>query len=301
VQKRALPRWALTRAIGVASTLVVVATAVACAASSHQDAADHHRSAHHQPATSADGIHAPRGAYVTASARELAGLPRADYSAVIPGLFGFASASAPRGLAEYTLASDAALYSARAGEAVARLPARNFLHEPTVVDVVTIKGAWALVLTPARKALPSQAAGHAPAQTAAWLRASLLTRRVALSDTIIIAVRAQTLTIKTPDSSRTFHVGVGAPGTPTPTGVTGYLQTRYLDPSQGESVYPIQLTSLHATAADEPYRGSDGGLIGIHYDADHTGAISHGCIRLTPDALTAVNVLPLGTPVVMTR
>ena len=30
-------------------------------------------------------------------------------------------------------------------------------------------------------------------------------------------------------------------------------------------MHPIQLTSLHATAADEPFGGSDGGLIGIHF------------------------------------
>jgi lipoprotein-anchoring transpeptidase ErfK/SrfK len=66
-------------------------------------------------------------------------------------------------------------------------------------------------------------------------------------------------------------------------------------------VYPIQLTSLHATTKDEPYGGEDGGLIGIHYNQTTTGAVSHGCVRLTAEAIQAVNRLPLGTPVTMVK
>jgi len=275
---------------------VLAAAGLAYASAPHQSAG-----VRHPAAGAAGGWPVPAGSFTAPSGLRLAGLPAADYSAVLPGLLGFASASAPKGLAEYRLTSDAALYSSRADDPVARLPARNFLAQPTVVDVVTIRGRWALALTPARKELPSKAGGNAPAQTAAWLRASLLAHRRTLSDVVTISVAAQTLTIRTPLSARVFRVGVGAPGTPTPTGVTGYLQTRYLDPSQGESLYPIQLTSLHSAAADEPYRGSGGGLIGIHYDAAHSGAISHGCVRLTAAAITAVNALPLGTPVVIDR
>ena len=66
---------------------------------------------------------------------------------------------------------------------------------------------------------------------------------------------------------------------------------------QGQSEHRIQLTSLHATGSDEPYGGADGGLIGIHYQAQASGAVSHGCIRLSAEAVAAVDALPLGTPV----
>jgi lipoprotein-anchoring transpeptidase ErfK/SrfK len=114
---------------------------------------------------------------------------------------------------------------------------------------------------------------------------------------IEISVGRQQLMIRGPGGTRRFPAGVGGDGTPTPTGVTGYLQARYLDPRQGQSVFRIQLTSLHAVAADEPYGGSDGGLIGLHLGSGS----SHGCIRLGPDAIAAVDALPLGTPIVLVR
>ena len=94
-----------------------------------------------------------------------------------------------------------------------------------------------------------------------------------------------------------FPAGVGAGGTPTPTGVVGYVQARYLDPAQDQTVHPITLTTLHSSAADEPYGGDDGGLIGVHYESAARGAVSHGCVRLDGDAIDAVNALPLGTVV----
>nr|WP_101848763.1 L,D-transpeptidase [Zhihengliuella sp. ISTPL4] len=61
-----------------------------------------------------------------------------------------------------------------------------------------------------------------------------------------------------------------------------------------------QLTSLHSAAVDEPFRGDDGGLIGLHYDTTSNGAESHGCLRLTQQALEAVDALPLETAIVIT-
>ncbi|MFP3381144.1 L,D-transpeptidase, partial [Bacillus sp. SIMBA_069] len=70
---------------------------------------------------------------------------------------------------------------------------------------------------------------------------------------VVISVARQTLTIEDLSGAvqQSFAVAVGAPGTPTPAGVTGYVEERYLDPQQGQSTYPIQLTSLHSSAQDE--------------------------------------------------
>ncbi|WP_301217547.1 L,D-transpeptidase [Leifsonia virtsii] len=228
-------------------------------------------------------------------------LPAADYRAVIPGLIAEPS-SAPWS-SVFQLQADAPLFGSDRAVPVARFEARDFLGEPSVVVRVAVDGPWSLVLVPSRQVLPSQSsATHpAPAQSAGWLPTSALTPRGAVKNRIVISVSAQSLTITDAAGrpEQTFSVGVGAAGTPTPIGVTGYLEAQYLDPAQGQSVHRIQLTSLHATAADEPYGGADGGLIGIHYEAVSSGAVSHGCVRLGAQAIAAVDALALGTPIVI--
>lgn len=234
---------------------------------------------------------------------EIAALPAAVYDAVIPGLL-------PAPVGELTAPTahrvmfDAPLFGADRATPVARIPATDFRGQRTVVVPIRLDGPWALVLTPARQVLPSQVAvgaAAAPAQTAAWMPAASLAGTTTLAKSVRISVGEQSLSVLDASGAVTasWKVGVGTDETPTPTGVTGYLQARYTDPDQGQSVHPIQLTSLHATAADEPFGGSDGGLIGIHYFEQSSGAVSHGCVRLPADALTAVNALPLGTLVVI--
>jgi lipoprotein-anchoring transpeptidase ErfK/SrfK len=242
--------------------------------------------------------------YAAPTAVQVAALPEAKYDAVIPGLIAYTAVSAPEGATTaYTLSSDTVIYGADHSEAVARFAATNFLGEKSVVVPVAFDGSWALVLTPARQALPSVAPGNAPAQTAGWVRAERLTKDHPLTHRINVSVKDQTLTIVDATGAKTasFSVGVGTPSTPTPTGVTGYVQARYLDPAQGQRTYPIQLSSLHSAAADEPYGGNDGGLIGVHHYFASNGAVSHGCIRLPKEAIIAVNQLPVGTLISITN
>jgi lipoprotein-anchoring transpeptidase ErfK/SrfK len=230
---------------------------------------------------------------------EIAALPEATYDAVIPGLLEAPADAHPT--KSYQVDFTAVVYGSDRITPVARVSARNFMNEPTVVVPVKTDGAWYLILLPSRQSLPSRAAAgtKAAAQSAAWVATSALTSPHTLATRIVVSVGAQTLTITDAAGKpiQTFTVGVGTPDTPTPTGVTGYLQARYLDPAQGQRVHPIQLTSLHATGADEPYGGSDGGLIGIHYQDLSAGAVSHGCVRLDTAAIDAVDKLPLGTPI----
>lgn len=240
--------------------------------------------------------------YVAPTAAQVAALPAAKYDAVIPGLMAYAAVTTPEeATTAYTLNFDTAIYGADHSEAVARFDAINFLGEKSVVVPIAFSGSWALVLTPARQALPS-ATGSAPAQTVGWVRTERLTEDHPLTQRINVSVKDQTLTIVDATGAKTasFSVGVGTPSTPTPTAVTGYIQARYLDPAQGQRTYPIQLSSLHSATADEPYGGSDGGLIGLHYFSASNGAVSHGCIRLPHEAITAVNRLPVGTLISIT-
>lgn len=228
---------------------------------------------------------------------EVDALPPAVYDAVIPGLMGYEQTSTAGFTHAYSASADVPVYGTDRRTPVAKLPASNFLGEPTVIVPVEIRGEWALVLTPARQATPSRSGGMAPAQTAGWVPMALLSKGTRLDATVHISVSAETLTVVRGETSTVYAIGVGARETPTPTGTTGYIQARYEDPAQAQ--YAIQLTTLHSAAVDEPFGGDDGGLIGVHYNATSTGAVSHGCIRLSYDALDAVDQLPLGTPVVI--
>lgn len=233
------------------------------------------------------------------SDEDIAALPPVTYDAVIPALLPYADTTRSSATV-YTLRADAPLYGADRSQAVARFPAINFLGEPSPVVVVAQRDEWAFVLTPSRRELPSQrpstATQPAAAQTAAWVPLALLENGQPVTKRIIVDVSDETLSIVEHDNViSTFPIGVGASDTPTPTGVTGYLQARYLDAAQGQAEHRIQLTSLHATAADEPYGGNDGGLIGAHFQTTARGAVSHGCLRLDADALTSIDTLPLGT------
>jgi len=241
--------------------------------------------------------------YVAPTASAVAALPEAKYNAVISRLIAYTPHGTPTAArATYEVARDTPLYGRDQTVPVARFAAKNFLNEPSVIVPVQADGPWTLVLTPARQTLPSQHPGAA-AQSAAWIRTDTLVEVHALTAHILVSVGAQTVSIVSESgrTTATFQAGVGATGTPTPTDVVGYMQARYLDPAQGQTIYPIGLTSLHSTAADEPFGGHDGGLIGIHYEASHSGDISHGCVRLDGPSITALDRLPLGTSVIIEK
>jgi lipoprotein-anchoring transpeptidase ErfK/SrfK len=283
------------RAALVAIVAVLVAgLGIAGALASHPAP---HRTASQAPTTRPTGD--ATTPYHPLSATAIAALPEVRYDAVVAGLA--ASTDPPvnaTGAADaaYSIAADTPIYGSDRMTPIARFSATNFLGKPTVVVAIETDGDWARVLTPARRALPSQSGGRAPAQTAGWIRTAALIDPVVLPRRIVVSLAAQTLTILAGQSvERTFRVGVGTPSTPTPHGVTGYLQARYLDPAQNQTRHPVQLTSLHSSTADEPFGGGDGGLIGAHYERTATGAVSHGCIRLSTAAIETVNSLPLGT------
>jgi len=227
---------------------------------------------------------------------DLDALPAAIYNAVIPGLLTYKDTNAKTITAAYQAKSgDVPVFGADQHTPVAKLPAKNFLGEPTVIVPVRTSAKWALVLTPARQTKPSQSDGTAAAQTAGWVPLQSLTKTSTLDTAVTVSVSAQTVTITRGDQKVSYKVGVGTKKTPTPTGTTGYLQARYEDTNQAD--YTIQLTSLHSAAADDPMGGTDGGLIAAHYNPSNSGTVSHGCIRLTAAALAAFNQLPLGTPI----
>jgi len=256
-----------------------------------------------QPTTSLTA-RAPTGpVYIHPDAATLARLPDADYDAVIPGLLDAATAvGLPLPVKTFTLKADLTpLYGAdRSGGPVATLPFLNFLGSRTVVVPIRADGEWTEILTPSRRELPSASAGAgAASQTMAWVRTDQLVVSARLTRYVLVSLSKNTLSIvNTRDgvASATYSVGVGKADTASPVGLT-YLQARYDDPEQvaGHQIY---LTGAHSSVADHPF-GPDQGLVGIHWNAVHSGAVSHACIRLDAAGDRAMSRLTLGTPVLV--
>lgn len=250
-------------------------------------------SAASEPTPSSSATVVPAVPHVDAAA--LAALPEARYSAVIAGLMPFDRTVTSDSV--FQLRADAPLFGATRTTPVARFAASDFLRQPTTVVGLERQGDWELVLTPARQQLPSTAGGSAAAQTSAWVPVASLREVSTPTSRVVISTKDQTVSVVSSGRAavQRFRAGVGTADTPTPTGVTGYLEQRYVDPAQGTGDHPIQLTSLHSSAADEPYGGHDGGLIGLHWNATTSGVVSHGCVRLDAEAVAAIDALPLGT------
>jgi lipoprotein-anchoring transpeptidase ErfK/SrfK len=108
------------------------------------------------------------------------------------------------------------------------------------------------------------------------------------------------------DGSVVVHapVGVGRAVSPTPAG-TYYVVSRIrpLDPASVYGAFAFGL-SAHSNVYARFGFGGDG-RIGLHGTNDPSGVghdVSHGCIRMTNRAiLRLARILPLGTPVTITR
>jgi lipoprotein-anchoring transpeptidase ErfK/SrfK len=94
-------------------------------------------------------------------------------------------------------------------------------------------------------------------------------------------------------------VAIGSPQYPTPTGL--FYITDPIDlhdqPNLGYGVFAIGLSG-HSDVLSE-FGGGDGqiGIHGTNNPGDIGRDVSHGCVRLTNDAIERLSQLPLGTPV----
>jgi lipoprotein-anchoring transpeptidase ErfK/SrfK len=162
------------------------------------------------------------------------------------------------------------------------------LKVPQRLLVQERRGGWLRLVLPVR-----------PNGTTGWARA----QDVLLQNDpyrVVVQLGAHHLTVYSGASVLTQDtVAIGAPGTPTPTG-TYYLRVllKAPDPTTVYGPYAYGLSG-HSEALTT-YLGGDAEL-GIHgnNDASVLGqSISHGCIRMSNDKITALaGLLPLGTPV----
>jgi lipoprotein-anchoring transpeptidase ErfK/SrfK len=113
-----------------------------------------------------------------------------------------------------------------------------------------------------------------------------------------VSVAAKTLSLY--DNNvlmKTYPVATGTGGTPTPLG--NFFLTELLAPTNsGYGPYAFGLSAFSEVLSSF---GGGPGQIGLHGtdDAASIGrAVSHGCIRMTNDDITALaKLLPLGTPI----
>ncbi|WP_243719781.1 L,D-transpeptidase [Actinomadura sp. KC06] len=184
--------------------------------------------------------------------------------------------------------SETAPVSAQPGApAVAELPATQ-LKGDTWVPVVETRPGWRRVLLPSR-----------PNGVTGWIPDSGL--KVARSAHVIkVDVSDRKLTLLNAGRKEgTWSVAVGAPKTPTPTGRTFVLASLAPPkPTYSPLILPV---GSHSETLDT--FGGGPGTVAFHGwpSASVFGkAITHGCVRVPPDALKRLAKAPLGTPVHVT-
>ncbi len=159
---------------------------------------------------------------------------------------------------------------------------------PVTFLAVRDYGEWVQVLLPVR-----------PTGTPGWVKGVELSR-IAVTHRIVVDLSSNTMQIENEGAVvATFPISTGTGGTPTPAGLF-YVRELVV---QARSDGPYGPFVFGLSGYSEVLNDFDGGegAIGIHGTnrPDAIGdSVSHGCIRMTNDAIIAVSkTLPLGTPV----
>ncbi|MEW2355533.1 L,D-transpeptidase [Spirillospora sp. NPDC029432] len=172
------------------------------------------------------------------------------------------------------------------GTPVATLPAEQ-LGGPTWVPVVESRPGWHRVLLPSR---PNRVTGWIPG-TADKVETARSSHQVKVD----LSDRRLTLTDKGRKAG-TWSVAIGEGKTPTPTGRTFLLALlKPAKPTYSPLILPV---GAHSETLDT--YGGGPGTVAFHGwpSKDVFGkAVTHGCVRVPPDALDRLSKVPLGTPV----
>jgi lipoprotein-anchoring transpeptidase ErfK/SrfK len=174
------------------------------------------------------------------------------------------------------------------GEVTTSLANPTATGAPLTFLVLESSGDWLRVLVPVR-----------PNGTTGWVQAG----DVDLARTHLrVEVRLSGHQITVYEGDRPIvrePIGVGTSDTPTPGGLFFLTELiRTSDPDGAYGAYAFGLSGYSETLTS--FGGGDG-VIGIHgtNDPDSLGSdVSHGCIRVSNEAITTMaSLLPLGTPV----
>jgi hypothetical protein len=194
-------------------------------------------------------------------------------------------------LAARPLHSSVVLRASPGGRALVRVGPRGPLGGPLVFGVVGVRGSWVQVTA---EALPNghfgwvQFGRDVSVQPVQWaLRASLS--------------RRQLYVLRDGRTVRTIPVGIGAPGSPTPTGRFAIAEklTGAFGPAYG--------CCILALTARQPHLPPGWNTHVTHYVAIHAGsgqgsAVSAGCLHATEaEVRYLMRTVPLGTSVQILR
>ena len=185
--------------------------------------------------------------------------------------------------------SGVALRARPGGRVVERLSARTSFGSPQALSVVrSRRGRWLGVSTPelgnGRLAwVDARGGGLRFARTRLELDVDLSQR--------LVTLRSGTRVL------RRFAVGIGRPGSPTPTG--RFAVTDKLSGPAYSAYYGCCILALSATQPNLPAGWSGGNRIAIH-GGPTGGAVSAGCLHAgDADLRYVMRLVPLGTPVLI--
>jgi L,D-transpeptidase catalytic domain len=198
-------------------------------------------------------------------------------------------------IAEVRPGRSLALHSRPFGPVVARVGARTPFGSPRALGVVaTRRGRWLAVTEPGIRNnrsvwVDARAGGLRYARTRLELDIDLSSRTLLLR-------RGRTVI-------RRASIGVGRPGSPTPTG--RFAVTDKLNGSAYSVAYGCCILALSAIQPNLPAGWSGGNRVAIHgtlSSTDFGRAVSAGCVHARDaDLRYLMRTVPLGTPVVIRR
>lgn len=192
------------------------------------------------------------------------------------------------GIAATARVSSVSIYSAPDGKVTGTFANPQPSGAPLTFLVVDSRPGWLKVDLPQR---PNGSTGWVSSATVALN--SLVYR-------LTVSTGKNTLTLyKNTTVVKTFTVGTGTGGTPTPHG--SFYLTELLRPTNaGYGPFAFGLSGFSNVLTSF---GGGPGQIGLHGTDDATSigrAASHGCIRMSnPDITSLAALLPLGTPIIV--
>ncbi|WP_019181560.1 L,D-transpeptidase [Microbacterium yannicii] len=238
----------------------------------------------------------PPGFPADTASYDLASLPQVTVFSVVPALpVDDAPFTVPTEERALPRGDGAPVWADPNADPVAYLP-RSYDYGGTTVPIVERQEHWVRVLLVGRQAVPSQ--GN-PAQVTGWLR----TADVEISpapESVVVSISARTIDIVRDGVAERIasDFAWGTDATPTPVG-RSYIMTTQVVPEYGYTRgHPIVYLSVQSPTLDG-FGGADVAVTAFHYHDARSGAISNGCLRVDPDAITKLAALPLGTPVIV--
>jgi lipoprotein-anchoring transpeptidase ErfK/SrfK len=181
------------------------------------------------------------------------------------------------------------VYAEPSGPVRTTLDPTTSYGSPRTFLVERVEGDWIRVFLPTR---PNGATG--------WVAATDVTTQQ-ITTSIVVNLTEHTITVTVPDHDPlTTPAAIGTPENPTPSG--RFYVTDRVKPGDPDGAYgPLALgLSAHSDTLSE-FGGGDG-QIGIHGTNDLASigkATSHGCIRVSPQVVDLLALVPLGTPVII--